>query len=74
MTKRTRKTTLGILQIIKEFLDHRQHVPIIKSDLREFGIDPRTAERFFRLIHYCQNEILRISINELDNRFIILTE
>jgi len=57
---------MDILKVIKEFLEEpdRTSMPIYKSDLRDYaGIDPKTAEDFFRIIEFCQQEIPAISIS-----------
>ena len=69
--KRDRKTKIQILQTIKEFLNEAEGKPFHKSDLREKGVDPRTAEEFFRIIQYCQNDIPRIRITEVGASLII---
>ena len=63
-----------ILKAIRDFLCGTPAGPIYKSDLREIGIDPRTAERFFRLIRFCQEEMPRIQIAERDGRFVVTSQ
>ena len=69
--KRDRKTKMEILMNIQEFLNESEGKPFYKSDLREKGIDPRTAEEFFRIIDFCQREVPRIRITELGGNFIV---
>ena len=69
--RRDRKTKMEILVNIQEFLNESDGKPFYKSDLREKGIDPRTAEEFFRIIDFCQRELPRIRITDLGGNFII---
>ena len=70
----TRRSSIEILRIIGAYLEKRGGVPVYRSDLRKKGIDPRTAENFFRMIQYCQNQVPRIRISEADERFVVLVE
>jgi hypothetical protein len=62
---------MEILGAIREFIAEAEGKPFHKSDLREKGIDPRTAEEFFRIIQYCQKEIPRIRIMEVGASLVI---
>ena len=66
-----RKSTQAILRIIKDFLKENGGAMIFKSDFRDKGLDPRTAERFLRIIHFCQSEIPQIEISDDSSRFIV---
>ena len=66
-----RKSAQAILKIIKDFLKENKATMIFKSDFREKGIDPRTAERFLRIIHFCQSEIPQIEISDGGSRFLV---
>ncbi|MFQ5978431.1 MAG: hypothetical protein ACE5OZ_09910 [Candidatus Heimdallarchaeota archaeon] len=66
-----RKTKMEILQAIKEFIDESESPLFYKSDLRTKQIDPRTAEEFFRMIHFCQRKLPPITIIETHRNFIV---
>lgn len=69
--KRTRKTKMEVVEAITQFIMDRRGKPFYKSDLREIGIDPKTAEDFLRIIQYCQRNIPTINITETDGHLII---
>ena len=71
MPRAKRKTKMEILETIREFLDERGSKPFYKSDLREKGIDPKTAEDFFKVIQFCQKELPRIKITEMRGNFVV---
>ncbi|NHI84112.1 MAG: hypothetical protein EAX81_07400 [Candidatus Thorarchaeota archaeon] len=71
MPRAKRKTKMEILEAIKEFLDERGSKPFYKSDLREKGIDPKTAEDFFKIIRFCQKQLPRIKITEMRGNFVV---
>jgi hypothetical protein len=70
-SKRDRRTKMEILGAIRDFIEEAGGKPFHKSDLREKGIDPRTAEEFFRIIQYCQKEIPRIKLMEVGASLVI---
>ena len=65
---------MQILQTIKDSLLAHRGRAVYKSDLKGIGIDPRTAEHYFRIIHLCQSEIPRLSITEQEGRFLVTIE
>jgi hypothetical protein len=65
---------MQILQMMRSYLVSTNRVAIYRSDLKERGIDPRTAENYFRAIAFCQSEIPRLSIAEGRDRFIVTLE
>ena len=69
--KRTRKTKMEVLEAITRFIIDRGDKSFYKSDLREIGIDPKTAEDFLRIIQYIQRNVPTINITETDGYLII---
>lgn len=67
--KGRRKTKMEILQTIQEFVKQSDKVVFNRSALREppWNIDPRTAEEFLRIIHFCQG-MPKINIIQDDQR------
>lgn len=67
-----RRSKLEILQTIKLFFDDLgYHKPFYKSDLKNKGIDPATAEDFLKIIIFCQRELPFIEITDFGKRFIL---
>jgi hypothetical protein len=62
---------MQILQMMRDYLVTTDRVAIYKSDLKERGIDPRTAENYFRVIAFCQSKVPRLSISEDKDRFVV---
>lgn len=70
MTERRRK--LEILQSIKHFFDDLGYQrPFYKSDLKNQGIDPATAEDFLKIIMFCQRELPFIEVTDFGKRFML---
>ena len=74
MTRTKRKSMMEILETMRNHLLAVENGPIYKSDLKARGIDPRTAENYFRIILFCQYEMPRLSISESKGRFLVMIE
>ena len=62
---------MEILELMKQFILEKKGKPFYKSDLRDIGIDPKTAEEFFKIIQYVHRDMPPINITEAGGHLII---
>jgi hypothetical protein len=74
MNRSKRKSMMEIPETIMDCFLTLEDGPILESDLKERGVDPRNPENYFRVICFCQSEIPRLSISERKGRFLVTIE